>query len=111
MNLLRYLFHRPTWHKLPMMPRSYSVDYDARQLDADTADLMRISHVRCPQGVELLKRRHNLSSHELARQLHTRRRRRNVGARFMAVIRRAFGVTRYDPMRTIARQHMRRGAR
>lgn len=107
-RLIKYLFHRPTWQKLPVLPHMYSAEYDTRGVDQDTATLMRLSHTRCPQGVEVLKRRHRLkTSRELIEQLPARRRRRRLGARVMALFRRWIGTTSYDPMRSIAQQHRR----
>jgi hypothetical protein len=107
-GLIKYLFHRPTWQKLPVLPRMYSTEYDARVVDKDTSTLMMLTHTRCPQGVEVLKRRHHLkTSRELIEQLPARRRRRRPGARLMALFRRWLGTTPYDPMRSIAQQHRR----
>lgn len=112
MKLFRYLLHRPTWHKLPMMPRQYSTEFDARKVDHDTALLMSMTHTRSPHGVKLLLRKYGAASaRELMERLPARRRPRRLGARVMSMIRRAVGVTSYDPMREIARQHMRRGRR
>lgn len=111
-RLAHYLFHRPTWHKLPVMPRMYSTEYDPLSVDRDTQTLMRLTHTRCPQGVEVLKKRHGLkSSRALIDQLPRRRRKRRVGAKLMALFRRAFGLLPYDPMKGIARQYRGRSIR
>lgn len=108
-HLLKYLLHRPTWQKLPVLPRMYSVEFDARTVDDDTATLMKLSHTRCPQGVDTLKRRHRIkTARELIEQLPPRRRRRRLGTRLMALFRYWLGTTQYDPMRSIARQYRRR---
>lgn len=108
-HLIKYLFHRPTWQKLPMMPRMYSVDFDARKVDEDTATLMKLSHTRCPQGVNTLKRRHRLkTTHELIERLPARRRRRRLNVRLMALFRHWLGTTKYDPMVSIAKKYRKR---
>lgn len=111
MSLLRYLIHLPTWQKLPMLPRMYSTEYEPRDIDRDTEALMKVTHTRCPQGVKLLERRYHLSAHELIDLLQPRHRKRDAFGRMVALVRRAYGVLPYDPMRKIARQHMRRGGR
>ena len=113
MKLLKYLLHRPTWQKLPLMPRSFSTDYRPGDVDADTAALMVASHTRCPQGAQLLKRRQGLgTARELIAHLPSRRRRRRrIGAKLMAALRRLAGTTPYDPMRSIVRRHQRMGRR
>lgn len=112
MKLFRYLLHRPTWQKLPLMPRQYSTEFDAKQVDYDTAMLMSMAHVRSPHGVKLLLRKHNASSaRELVEKLPARRRPRRLGARALGLVRRALGVTPYDPMKKIARPYIRRARR
>lgn len=93
-----------------MPPRMYSVEFNPKDVDQDTSTLMQLSHTRCPQGVEVLKRRHRMES---PRQLITalpsrRRRRRPVAQRVLSIVRHVLGLLPYDPMRRIARQH--RGA-
>lgn len=108
MKLLRYLFHRPLWHKLPMMPRMYSSDYRIADVDSDTQTLMSLTHTRCPQGVELLKKRHGVkTSRELIEQLPQRRRKRRIARRVLSLLQSWFGFTSYDPARSLARQHQR----
>jgi hypothetical protein len=112
MKLIRYLFHRPTWQRLHMIPRQYATEYTARDVDRDTATLMQLTQVRSPQNVEILKRKHRASSaRHLIEILPSRRRPRHIQQRALALVRRVFGLTSYDPMRKIARQHMRRGRR
>lgn len=112
MNLLKYLLHRATWEKLPMLPRMYSTDYKPHEVDRQTATLMRLSHLRCPQGVRILMRRHRMTSkQELILYLPVRRRKRRILARLASIVRRELGVLPYDPMKSIAREHMRRGRR
>ncbi len=111
-GLLKYLLHRPTWQKLPMIPRQYAVGYDPFSVDDDTAMLMRLTQVRSPQAVKLLmKKHHAASARELIETLPARRRPWRLRARALALARRAFGLTSYDPLRRIARQHRRRGRR
>ena len=111
MNPLRYLLHWPTWKKLPMLPRMYSVDYNPKEVDRDTEQLMKITRIRCPQGVKLLERRYHMTARELTIALTEQRRKRNFGRRIAAVVQRAYGLLPYDPMKMIARQHQRRGRR
>jgi hypothetical protein len=111
-NLLRYMIHLATWEKLPIMPRMYSVEYDARLLDRDTQTLMKMSHVRCPQGLELLKQRHRVNNATtLITLLPSRKRKRQPMRKLMSVMRHLTGTLPYDPMKQIARQHMRAGCR
>lgn len=109
-KLVRYVIHRPTWQKLPMLPRrQYSVDYDPHSVDPDTSTLMSLTHVRSPQGVDLLKRRHRKrTARELIDSLPARRRPRRLKSRVMSLLRRALGLMSYDPMLEIARRHIRR---
>jgi hypothetical protein len=112
MNLLQYLLHRPQWHKLPPLPRHYSTEYTPRDVDPDTALLMSKAHTRCPQAVALLLRKSpGLTPHELAQRLHRRQKPRRLGSRAIGLVRRALGLSSYDPMREIARQHRRTGRR
>lgn len=106
MSLIKHLFHRPTWQKLPKVPRWYSTDFDHKGIDPDVARLMQMSHIRSPHVVKMLMRKYGVDSpRELAAVLPARRHHRRVGARLLALIRRAFGVTPYDPMVEIARRH------
>jgi hypothetical protein len=112
MNPVKLLFKRPRWHNLPMLPRMYSTEWDASQVDRETATLMKLTQTRCPQGVEILKRRYRANTHqELLKRLPSRRRKRQPLGRAGALVRRAFGLSRHDPMKGVARRHMRRGAR
>lgn len=109
MRGLKYLFHRPTWHKLPVLPRMYSTEFKLTDVDQDTQTLMRLTHTRCPQGVEVLKKRYGAATaRDLIEQLPARRRPRRIKARLVGLFRRAFGLLPYDPMKSIAQQHMRR---
>jgi len=110
-NLLKYLLHWPTWKKLPMLPRMYSTEYRAGDVDRDTEALMKLTHIRCPQGVKVLERRYRLTARELIDLLPERKRRRDPGRRVVALIQRLYGVLPYDPMQKIARQQQRRGRR
>jgi len=106
---LKYIFHRPTWHKLPVLPRMYSTEFKLSDVDRDTQTLMQLTHTRCPQGVEVLKKRHGMSSaRALIEQLPARRRPRRIGAKLLGLYRRAFGLTAYDPMVSYARQERRK---
>jgi hypothetical protein len=108
MKLLKYLWHMSTWQKLPMLPYMYSTEYELKNIDRDTEHLMSLTQTRCPQGVEILKRRYQTEqASDLIEKLPSRRRKRDVGARALALIRRAYGVTPYDPMKSIARRHMK----
>lgn len=114
MNLLRYIFHRATWEKLPVLPRMYSSEY--HDVDRDTATLMQLTQTRCPQGVEILKKRYRAgSARELIEKLPSRHRKRRPLKRLVNLYRRAMGLTAYDPMKAYARQyshhHMRKGRR
>lgn len=111
-RVLKYILHRPTWHKLPVLPRQYATDYDPALVDEDTATVMRLAHVRCPQGVEKVRRRHGArDTAELAAMLSWRHRPRYLKARALSMARTALGLTAYDPMKEIARQHRRKGRR
>jgi hypothetical protein len=106
-SLIKFLFHRPTWQKLPPLPRMYSVEYDVRDVDKDTSTLMRMTHTRCPQGVEILKKRHHAKTAKLLiAQLPARKRPRRIGKRLKALVRSTLGLTDYDPARTLYRQHL-----
>jgi hypothetical protein len=108
-RLIHYLFHRPKWHKLPMIPRQFAVEFDPATVDADTQTLMRLTQIRSPQGVELLRKRWKAKdARALIDMLPSRKRRRRVGARLMGVIRTMAGTTPYDPMKSISRQHAKR---
>lgn len=111
-SLFKYLFHRPTWHKLPPVPRMYSTEFLPSQVDQDTQTIMRMTHVRCPQGVEVLKQRYRVKSNrELIAKLPRKRRPRRVLKRLMNIFRTAFGLLDYDPMKSIYRQHLRQTRR
>jgi hypothetical protein len=104
-SLITYLLHRPTWQKLPRLPRMYSVEFAPREVDEDTSTLMKMSHTRCPQGVEILKQRHSkTSARQLIRSLPPARRARQIRRRLQGLICGAFGVTTYDPALTLYRQ-------
>lgn len=109
MRGIKYVLHRPTWHKLPVLPRMYSTEFKLSDVDRDTETLMRLTHTRCPQGVEVLKKRHGAATARiLIEQLPARRRPRRIKARLVGLFRRAFGLMAYDPMKSIARKHMRK---
>lgn len=112
MNLFQYLLHRPIWHRLPPMPRQWSSEYNGREVDHDVSTLMSMTHTRSPQGVKLLLKKHQVETpRELITLLPPRRRKRHILRRALALLRRAEGVTPYNPMVKIARQHIRRGRR
>lgn len=113
MRLLRWLLHRPTWQKLPPIPRQLSTLYDENSVEDDDARLMALTHVRCPQYVRLLMRRHRASTaRELIYSLPQNRRPRRLRRRLLALLRRAFGLTGHDPMRKIAVEYkLRHGYR
>lgn len=111
-SLIKYLFHRPTWHKLPPMPRMYSTEYLPSNVDQDTQTIMRMTHTRCPQGVEILKKRYRVkSSRELIQRLPRKKRPRGVTRRLRNIFRTAFGLLDYDPMKSIYKQHLRQTRR
>lgn len=111
-NLIDYLRYQPVWRRLPRMPRMYSTEYDPKLLDHDTVTLMQQTHVRSPQGVEVLKRKHGAASaRELVQSLPPARYQRHIRARFMGLIRRTLGLTSFDPMRTIYLQHRKQNRR
>lgn len=107
-KVLKYLFHLAPWQKLPLLPNMYSTDFEARDVGQDVETLMKLGQTRCPQGVEVLKRRHNLkSSQALIEQLKPRRHKRRVGRRVLSFVQRCFGLSPHDPMRRLARGHQR----
>ena len=113
MNLLRYIFHRATWEKLPMLPRMYSTEY--HDVDDDTATLMQMTQTRCPQGVEILKKRYGAATaRELFDSLPSRHRKRQPLKKLINLYRRAMGITPYDPLKSYSRRygnHQRKGRR
>lgn len=112
MNLITYLMHRATWEKLPRMPGSYSTEYNRKDVDPVTAKIMQMSHVRSPHGVRLLMKKYGATTpQELLDLLPSRRRPRRILAKLVGVFRRAIGVTPYDPMVKIAREHQPTRAR
>lgn len=111
MNLFTYLWRMARWQRLPVLPHTYSSEYDAQLVDEDVQQLMMLSHVRSPQSARLLERRHRKSARELIDELPARKRKRNIPARVMALVHRAFGTTPYNPTKSIALKHMRRGRR
>lgn len=109
MKGVKYLFHRPTWHKLPVLPRMYSTEFKLTDVDRDIQTLMQMTHTRCPQGVEVLKKRHGAATaRALIEQLPARRRPRRIKARLLGLYRRMFGLMAYDPARQYASQARRR---
>lgn len=111
-SLFKYLFHRATWEKLPPMPRMYSTEYVSKEVDEDTQTIMRMTHVRCPQGVEVLKKRYRVkSSRQLIETLPKKKRPRRVLRRLKAIFRTAFGLLDYDPVKSIYQQHLRQTRR
>lgn len=106
MNLLKHLTHLPTWQKLPRTPRWYSTEFDVKGIDPDVIKLMQMSQIRSPHAVRMLMRKYKVDTvAELVEKLPARRYHRRPWARFVALVRRAFGVTPYDPMVEIARKH------
>lgn len=111
-KFLKYFLHRAPWQKLPMMNRMYSSEFKSTDVDQDTQTLMRLTHTRCPQGVEILKKRHGLNTaRALIEQLPQRKRKRRIMARALSLIQISFGLTSYDPMKALAHEHMRRTRR
>lgn len=111
MKLWHYIFHRPTWQKLNMIPRHYSVDYDLKSVDRDATHLMGLNQIRSPHMIDQLKRRYKVeTAGELVEVMPSRRRPRHLGKRVIALINRAMGQTPYDPMKSIALRH-RKGRR
>lgn len=107
-KLVKYINHQPRWRKLPRMPRDYSTDWQAKDVDRETATLMMQSHTRCPQGVKVLEKRHNSEARTLIRTLPPRRYKRDRRGRVLSLLRRVFGLMKYDPMQQYAREHERR---
>ncbi len=111
-KLSRYLLHRPRWWKLPMLPRGFSTEFEASDVDPDTAELMRAVAVRCPQSVEILREKRKAESvRDLVRTMNPRKRKRNVRGRAASLIRRALGLTSYDPAFRHSQIHQRKGRR
>ena len=108
-TLLRFLFYRPAWQKLPMMNRMYSSEFHPDQADQDIQTLMQLTHVRCPQGVEVLKDRHGASTaRELIERLPARRRKLRPLKRVISLLQRLFGFTPYDPNIRLAKEYRQR---
>lgn len=109
MNLLKYLLYRAAWQRLPMLPRMYSTDFDLRDVNRETETLMRMTHTRCPQGVNILIKRHRAAdAHELIETLPPPMRKRRIGRRFAGMVRSFLGLTAYDPVRSQYRRERNR---
>lgn len=112
MKVLRWLLHRPTWQRLPIIPRQYGTQYDPTSIDADTALLMQLTQIRSPNNITALQRRYKATTaRELIEVLPPRQRPRRLRQKAMSLVRRAFGVTSYDPTVKIVRPYRRRGRR
>lgn len=108
-KLVKYFTHLSISQRLPPLPRMYSAEYDVEQLSEDETKLMKMSAIRSPQGVEILKRRRGAgSARELAATLPTHHKPRR-GGRLMPLIRRLMGTTAYDPMKRISYMYRHRG--
>lgn len=100
-SLIKFILHRPTWQKLPPLPRQYSVEFKLSEVTRDTETMMKLSHTRSPQGVKILEHRHGQTVKRLIVVLPKRRRPRYIGRRFGALFRSIFGLMPYDPAQTI----------
>lgn len=97
-KLIRYFFRLKLSDRLPRIPRMYSTDYNPRLVDHDTANLMRMTAIRSPQGAEILKKRHKTNaSRDLVHLLPLQKPRRR--RRLMPLLRRIEGTTPYDPLK------------
>lgn len=94
-----------------MMPRTYSTEYRLQDIDRDTEALMNAVQIRCPQSVELLTKKYKKPARQLALELEPRHRKRRVEKRLASLVRRVFGLTPTDPMRSFAQLHIKRGMR
>jgi hypothetical protein len=108
LNLIKYLMHLATWQKLPKPPRAYSSEYELKAAGDDIETMMKLSHIRCPQGAEHLTRKHGLPVRELIDRLPRSRYRRMIKRRLVWLICRATGTTPYDPMKRRAFEHRKR---
>lgn len=107
-KLLKYFTHIKLADRLPPIPRMYASDYDTRALSDEELKLMKMSAIRSPQGIHILKRRKQAATAgALIDMLPTTHKPRR-GARLMPLMRRIFGVSSYDPMRKIYYHHRRR---
>ena len=77
-SLVKYLLHRATWRKLPILPYSYKSEFELEQIDRDTERIMDKTRARCPQDVAIMVQRHNTSARELAIELETRHYQRRI---------------------------------
>jgi hypothetical protein len=99
MKIIAYLLHWPLWKRLPRLPRGLASDYDQRQLDRDTGNLMALTRTRCPSGAQTLAKKHKSTQHDLWVALAPAgKRRRRPGRRFTSLMRRAMGLTPHDPL-------------
>jgi len=97
MKLLKWLRHLSLSQRLPRIPRTYSTEYDSRAIDHDTSNLMRMTATRCPQGVDLLKRKHRAAAaRDLVYGLPLQKPRRQN--KLIPWIRGVFGTLGYNPM-------------
>ena len=111
-SIVKYLLYRPKWQRLPRLPRMYSVEFDKRLADRETQTLMRQSHTRSPQGVDILKARHNKQTAiQLIRSLPPAKRTRQIKRRLRNLICVIFGLTFYDPARTLYERETRSSRR
>lgn len=107
-KLIKYFIYIKLADRLPRMPRQWANDYDPGDVSADEADLMRVTAIRSPHGVKILKRRYRLDKvDDLKRAVPIRFRPRR-GNRLLPLLRRIFGLAAHDPMRRIYHQHRRK---
>lgn len=105
---IRYFRHIKLADRLPLVPRHYSTEYDLKAVDADEEQLLKMTAIRSPQAVELLKKRYHVqNAKELTTMLPTRHKPRR-GARLMPLIRRIMGTLPYDPMKRHYHKHRRK---
>lgn len=107
-NLIKYFIHIKLADRLPRLPRQWANDYDPHDVSNDDADLMRVTAIRSPHGVKILKRRYRLESSQDLKRAVPVRFRPNRGNRLLPLLRRIFGLSAHDPMRRIYHQHRRK---
>jgi hypothetical protein len=97
-RVIKFLVHLTVRQKLPLIPRTWSVDFKPEELGEDGETLMRLSAIRSPHGLALLQRRLNVeTSRELVERLPIPRPRRSN--RVPSIVYHVFGTTPYDPMK------------
>lgn len=110
-KLINYFRHIKMVDRLPPLPRGYSTDFDLRSVTEDQATLMRMSALRSPHSIERLKRRYHVASTDELIAMLPKRHKARRGERFMPLMRRIFGTTKYDPMKRYYHEHRRKGKR